>query len=103
MSMALDFVRNFDVDYELPSYEVWELIEEHPDFLETVPGTYDVVGHSRWAVDYSQVIRFKDDSYAIAMWAEGATEYQDDHPSDFSFGVVEPREVTETKYFPVVG
>lgn len=73
----------------------WDLPPELRTSLTSVLQEEGV--ESRWEMRESVVYRATDDSYVRIMWSRGLTEYQDAE-ADAEAEIVEPHEVTVTKY-----
>lgn len=58
----------------------------------------EVVNTSRWYERVQTIYRFSDDSYLAIDCNHGLTEIQDDTPENAKAYLVEPYEVTVTKY-----
>jgi len=78
----------------------WDEHEEE-QFFEEITNP-EIIGKSRWYLQYSQIFRdTRDSSYWEIVWSRGATENQDEGPESINVFRVEPQQVTITSFVRV--
>ena len=80
---------------------VWDSFENEDDF-EREPVEHEIVDKSRWEIFYQSVyFNKKDNTYWKVIYAQGATEHQDEGPEVCTVIEVKPTKVLVTKYVEV--